>query len=406
MPAHFFAFLIGIAMTNLVTSALSVALGWHIYLHSGNPIDLAIVGLMQVIPTFLFFFATGWVVDSFPRKTLIIACTIAEALIMAGLAISMFDQEMNLAVIFSLLFVHGSVRAFYFPAKQAIVPNLVSKAQLPRAIALSSTIGNVAQTGGPLVAGLLIALVDVHIYSLLFAVLIIAAAAFHFLPTLPPMAIVPRTWATLIGGVTFVRSNSIVLGVIALDLFIVMLGSVVTLLPIYALDILKIGPEQLGVLRGMPAFGAVIAGIVLTSLPPMRGCGVKLFIALLIFSGSIIVFALSEVYWLSVIALFVYGASDMISVNIRLSLVQMATPDHLRGRVNALNGIFITSSNEMGDVRAGGAAAFAGPVTTAFVGGIMAIGVVVSGYLLFPKLRSLDRVIDAAPTDSGEKAAR
>jgi len=401
MPVHFFAFLFGSALINLVTTALSVALGWHIYQHSGDPFDLAIIGLMQIIPTFVFFFATGWVVDSFSRRTLLIGCALGEALVMAGLSLAMLADTIDLRLVFGLLFLHGSVRAFYFPAKQAIVPNLVSEAQLPRAIALSSTVGNVAMTGGPLIAGFLIALIDLDVYGLLAAILFAAGVIFFLLPKMARVEMAPRTWATIIGGVTFVRSNSIVLGAIALDLFIVLLGSVVTLLPIYALDILEIGPEQLGVLRGMPAFGAVLAGAILSGLPPMRRCGTNLFIALLVFAGSIILLALSRNYWLSVIALFIYGASDMISVNIRMSLVQIATPDNLRGRVSALNGIFIATSNEMGDVRAGSAAAFLGPVATALIGGVMAFGVVVGGYWLFPRLRSLDRISDAAHRKAG-----
>jgi len=170
-------------------------------------------------------------------------------------------------------------------------------------------------------------------------------------------------------------------------------------LPIYAADILMVGPEQLGVLRGMPAFGAVFVGVVLASMPEMRHCGWKLFAALFVFGISIIVFGVSTSFWLSAAALFVYGAADMVSVNIRLSLIQIATPDHLRGRVSAVNGIFISSSNELGDVRAGSAAAFFGPITAAVLGGAMAIGVAIAGGLIFAKLRGLDKVVDASSKD-------
>ena len=398
MPTHFLAFLGGSALINLVTTALSVAVGWHIYEHSGNPMDLAIVGLMQIIPTFLFFFASGWIVDSFSRKHLLILCAIAEALVMAGLALVMLAGELNLAFVFGLLFCHGSIRAIYFPATQAIVPNLVSEAQLPRAIALGSTVSNVAMTGGPVMAGVLISLLDRHVYGVLFGLLVAAVITYLLLPRLARMQMAPRDWSTIIGGINYVRTNSIVLGAIGIDLFIVMVGSVVTLLPVYAQDILEISPDALGFLRAMPAFGAVVAGVVLSSLPPMRHCGQRLFLALAVFSGAIVLFALSTNFWLSMAALFVYGAADMISVNIRMTLVQTATPDHLRGRVSAVNSIFIASSNEMGDVRAGGAAAFFGPVATACAGGFMALGVVCIGFLAFPRLRRLDRLADAAPS--------
>ena len=398
MPAHFFAFLGGSALINLATTALSVAVGWHIYEHSGNPMDLAIVGLMQIIPTFLFFFASGWIVDSFSRKHLLIVCAIAEALVMAGLALVMLAGELNLAFVFGLLFCHGSIRTIYFPATQAIVPNLVPEAQLPRAIALGSTVSNVAMTGGPVMAGVLISLLERHVYEVLLGLLVAAVITYLLLPRLARMKMAPRDWSTIIGGITYVRTNSIVLGAIGIDLFIVMVGSVVTLLPVYAQDILEISPDALGFLRAMPAFGAVVAGVFLSSLPPMRHCGQRLFLALAVFSGAIVLFALSTNFWLSMAALFVYGATDMISVNICMTLVQTATPDHLRGRVSAVNSIFIASSNEMGDVRAGGAAAFFGPVATACAGGFMALGVVCIGFLAFPRLRRLDRLADAAPS--------
>ncbi|MAA50872.1 MAG: MFS transporter [Gammaproteobacteria bacterium] len=402
MPAHFLAFLGGSALINLVTTALSVAVGWHIYEHSGNPMDLAIVGLMQIIPTFLFFFASGWIVDSFSRKHLLILCATAEALVMAGLSLVMLAGVLDLAFVFGLLFCHGSIRAIYFPATQAIVPNLVPETQLPRAIALGSTVSNVAMTGGPVMAGVLISLLDRHVYGVLLGLLVASVITYLLLPRLARMQMAPRDWSTIIGGITYVRTNSIVLGAIGIDLFIVMVGSVVTLLPVYAQDILEISPDALGFLRAMPAFGAVVAGVVLSSLPPMRHCGQRLFLALAVFSGAIVLFALSTNFWLSLAALFVYGAADMISVNIRMTLVQTATPDYLRGRVSAVNSIFIASSNEMGDVRAGGAAAFFGPVATACAGGFMALGVVFIGFLAFPRLRRLDRLADAAPSANSE----
>ena len=175
------------------------------------------------------------------------------------------------------------------------------------------------------------------------------------------------------------------------------MGSVVTLLPVYAADILDVGPESLGVLRGMPALGAVFVGLGLAALPPMRRSGFCLFAALVVFAVSILVFALSTTYWISLAALFVYGAADMVSVNIRMTLIQLATPNHLRGRVSAVNSIFISSSNEMGDIRAGSVASILGPVTTVVIGGLAAFSVAIGGWYLFPKLRQLDRLADLCP---------
>ncbi len=397
MPLHFFFFLGANAINYLVIAMLSVALGWHIYQNTGNAFHLALVGLMQVSPVFVFFFATGWIVDTFARKTILTCCAIADAIILMALTMVMLAETLNLTFLFGLLFAHGSVMALYFPASQAIIPNIVPQAQIRRAIAFSSTVNNIAQTGGPLIAGLLIAAINFHIYVVMTFLMVMSALSYQLLPNLPRTKPTPRSWEHIVGGLKFVRSNSIVFGAIALDLFIVLLGSVVTLLPIYAADILMIGPEQLGLLRGLPAFGAVFVGVLLASLPEMRGCGWKLFFALFVFGVSIVIFGLSTNFWISMAALFIYGAADMVSVNIRLSLIQIATPDHLRGRVSAVNGIFISSSNEMGDVRAGSAAALFGPVTAVVIGGVMAIGIALGGALVFSKLRGLNKVNDAAP---------
>lgn len=397
MPLHFFFFLGANAINYLVIAMLSVALGWHIYQNTGNPFHLALVGLMQVSPVFVFFFATGWIVDTFARKKILTCCAIADAIILLALTMVMLAESLNLMLLFGLLFAHGSVMALYFPASQAIIPNIVPQAQIRRAIAFSSTVNNIAQTGGPLIAGLLIVAINFHIYAVMTCLMVMSALSYQLLPNFPRIKPTPRSWEHIVGGLKFVRSNSIVFGAIALDLFIVLLGSVVTLLPIYAADILMIGPEQLGLLRGMPAFGAVFVGVLLASLPEMRGCGWKLFFALFVFGVSIVVFGLSTNFWISMAALFIYGAADIVSVNIRLSLIQIATPDHLRGRVSAVNGIFISSSNEMGDVRAGSAAALFGPVTAVIMGGVMAIGIALGGAMVFAKLRGLNKVNDAAP---------
>jgi len=396
MPIRFFFFLAANALKSLVVAMLSVSLGWHIYQATGNPFHLALVGLMQILPVFVFFFATGWIVDNFSRKKILSGCAIVDAAILSGVTALMLSGPINLALLFALLFAHGAVMALYFPSSQAIIPNIVPEDKIRHAIALSSTVNNVAQTCGPLLAGVLLAVVDFHIYGIMTALMLISALSYQFLPKLPRLTQTARSWDSIVGGLKFVRSNSIVLGAIALDLFIVLLGSVIALLPIYATDILKVGPEELGLLRGMPAFGAVFVGVCLASIKEMRFCGAKLFISLVLFGVSIIVFGLSTNFWLSAAALFVYGATDMISVNIRLSLIQMATPDHLRGRVSAVNGIFISSSNEMGDVRSGSLAALIGPMATVLLGGVMAVGVAVGGGLLFARLRTLDKVTDAA----------
>jgi MFS family permease len=397
MPVSFFGFLTARAAVSLANAMLSISIGWHLYQNSGDPFDLALVGLMQITPIFLFFFVTGWAVDSLPRKLMLIICTISEAAILAAITLVMLAETLNLTLIFSLIFLHGATKAFYTPAQQAIIPNIVPEAMLSRAIALNATVGKIFGTLGPLLAGMLITIVDTYTYLVAAGLMLVSTIAYLFLPKLARLKPTGRSLEMVLGGISYVRSNSIVLGAIALDLFIVMMGSVMTLLPVYAADILKVGPESLGMLRGAPAFGGVIVGLVLAALPPMRQAGLCLFLALAVFSASIAVFALSTVYWISLVALCVYGAADMVSVNIRMTLIQLATPDRLRGRVSAVNSIFISSSNEMGDVRAGSIAAILGPVATVFVGSLMAFGVTLGGWYLFPKLRQLDRLGDARP---------
>lgn len=397
MPVYFISFLVARAAVSLVTTMLSIAIGWHLYQNSGNTLDLALVGVMQVIPILLFFFATGWATDSLPRKTLLIICTFSDVLILAGISIVMLADKMNLTYIFTLLFLHGTVKAFYAPAQQAIITNIVPRAMLSRAVALNNTVGKIFGTAGPLLAGVLIAMIDTYTYFVAASLMGISSIAYLTLPKLTQLKPSERSLKMVLGGFVYVRSNSIVLGAIALDLFIVLMGSVVTLLPVYAADILHVGPESLGVLRGMPALGSVIVGFTLASMPPMRRCGLCLFAALTVFAVSILVFSLSTVYWISLAALFAYGAADMVSVNIRMTLIQLATPDHLRGRVSAVNSIFISSSNEMGDIRAGSTASILGPVTTVFIGGLAALGIAFWGWYMFPKLRQLDRLADLCP---------
>ena len=383
----------------LCSSMLSVAIGYHIYFLTGNPFDLALVGLMQIVPMILLFIFSGWAVDHFPRKKILISCAFVEAIVYVGLAISMNSDELNRLVIFSLIFLHGCARAFYSPASQAILPNIVSSSYLSRAVAITSSVWTTAQTIGPFAAGLLIALIDFKTYWALVALSASGACMFILLPTLPASKPLGRGLKPLLNGIRYVMDNPIVLPSISLDLLIVLVGSVMALLPVYTIDVLKVGPETLGLLRAMPALGGVVMGLLLAKLPPMRKSGKQLFIALGIFAASILVFALSSTLWISLAALWVYGASDMISVNIRSTLIQLATPDELRGRVSAVNMLFIGISNEMGDFRAGSVAALFGPVTTVLAGAGMAFAVALGGYIAFPRLRQLDKLTDAETRD-------
>ena len=384
-------FLIARGSLSLASTMLTVALGWHLYQISGNAMDLAYVGLMQILPIYLFFFASGWAIDRFRRDQLVRWCSLAELIAYAGIAWVMTQDQLDRGLLFALVFLQGSAKAFYSPALQAILPNIVPPERLNQAVAMASTTWNAAMTAGPAVAGFLILLFDRQVYWSLCACVIVASASYLALPALNIDAPLQRGREQLVAGLKFVASNPILLGSLSLDLLAVGLGSVIVLLPIYATDILNVGPEDLGILRATPALGAVLMGLWMARRKSqIRNVGRKLFITLLVFALSIAAFALSNIYWISLLALFVYGASDMVSVNIRMTLVQLATPDALRGRVSAVNSLFIATSNEAGDFRGGASAAAIGPVATAGAGAVLALAVTLWGWRQFPSLFKLD----------------
>ncbi len=390
----FLAFLNARMFTHLATSILSVAVGWHIYQATGDPFDLALVGLVQIVPIAGLFMISGWVVDNFPRNRILVGCTILQGMIFFGLGLSFGQEDFNKTAIFMLLFLNGVGRAFFGPALQATLPKIVERRLLSKAVAVSSTVWTVAATAGPFVGGLLIAWIDTNVYWILTSFAVSASISFLVLPEISVNRSTERGAHQLLEGIRYVFSNPYVLPGILLDLLVVMLGSVVALLPIYASDILELGPEALGLLRAMPALGSVVAGLMIVRLPPIRWAGNQLFMALGLFSISIVIFSISRTLWISLGALFIYGASDMVSVSIRSTLIQLATPDDLRGRVSAVNSLFIASSNDLGDFRSGAAASMIGPVAAAVTGGFLALSVALGGYCLSPKLRRLDRLQD------------
>ncbi len=391
----FLSFLTARMFVHLASSILSVAVGWHLYQATGDPFDLALVGLMQILPIAGLFIVSGWVVDNFARNRILIGCTALQGVVYLGLGFSFGEEDFSRTTVFALLFLNGVGRAFFGPALQATLPNIVERHLLSKAVAVSSTVWTVAATAGPFFAGLLIAWIDTRTYWLMASFALCATLLFLLLPNLRVKKSTESGAQQLLDGIRYVLANPYVLPGISLDLFIVLLGSVVALLPVYAADILKVGPEALGLLRAMPALGAVMAGVVIARLPPMRRTGKQLFVALGFFAFSILAFATSRTLWFSLGALWLYGASDMVSVNIRSTLIQLATPDGLRGRVSAVNSLFIATSNDLGDFRAGAVASLIGPVATVLTGGLMALGIAMGGYVVFPALRRLDRLNDA-----------
>jgi MFS family permease len=390
----FFGILIGRIATTLIASSMVVSIGWHLYEATGNPFDLALVGLFQIIPIFAFTLPAGWVADHFSRRTILLITATLQLVILIVVAWIMAQPELNKWWLFLALAILGIGRAFFAPAIQSALPNVVPAEQLNRAVALISSSWNFALMIGPFVAGLLIAWIDRDLYWLLIIISLFTLGGFSLLPPLRPKTKRQSVNITdLLGGVAYLRENQVVLGCMTIDLFIVLVGSVMAILPVFVSDVLNAGPETLGLLRAMPAVGATLMGLVITGRKQaIKNNGPLLFVALLIFSGSIVVFATVHIVWVAAVALFIYGASDMVSVVLRSSIVQIATPDKLRGRVSALNTLFIATSNEMGDFRSGSATALLGPVTGAFIGGLMAFGVVGISYFVFKPLRTLGEI--------------
>ena len=347
----------------------TVAVGWQVYAITGNPFDLGLVGLSQFLPAILLVLVTGAVADRFSRRHILGACLGLQALTAAGLVAFARGGAEAVAPIFGLLVVFGIGRAFYTPARQAIVPNLVPPADLPNAIAVTSTAQQAATICGPVAGGVLYALQPGAAYGATLVLLLLSAALMLSIPQ-PAQQRAPgyATWEKLSAGIRYIWREKVVLGAISLDLFAVLLGGAVALLPVYAADVLKVGPEGLGMLRAAQAVGAIAMGTLLIWRPIADHAGRIMFAAVFAFGAFTLVFALSEIVWLSALALMLMGAADMVSVNIRGTLIQLWTPDELRGRVNAVNQVFIGASNEIGGFRAGTMAAFMGPVAAVALG--------------------------------------
>ena len=391
---------IGIANTMLI-----VALGWHLYEITGDPWSLALVGLMQIIPVYVFFFVSGYVIDRFPRVWVVRACALVEALAVLGIAQILTQGDPDLPTLYVLVFVHGAGRAFHGPALHAIVPNIVPREVLDRAIAMSSTSWNAASIVGPVVAGYLILMLDRRIYDVIALASAATLIGYLFIPSIRIPQEKGDRLKTLLADIQYVRGKPIILGGLTIDLLMVGFGSVMVLLPVFAADILLVGPEELGLMRGMPALGSVLMGLFLsTRRREISGAGPKLWFSLIVFAASILVFSLSEILILSLVALFFYGASDMVSVNIRMGMVQAATPEYLRGRVAAVNMLFIQTSNEGGDFRGGALAGLLGPVQTVLIGGVLGLGFLAWSRKQFPGLYTLDKISDLSQQDRATRA--
>ncbi len=390
---NFLLFVFSRVFNILGVHALTVAVGWHIYQLTGDPLYLGLAGIVQFAPSFAFFLAAGYAADLFDRRVVIVSCNAVHVLV--GVLLFALGVAGSTVVwpIFLALALHGAARAFFLPAIQAILPNIVPPLLFPNAVAYASSAQKMGQLVGPAMGGLLIAWIGDAAY-LVMAGLFAAAALTGGLIAVP-LAIRSSDSAALSAmfqGLIYIWRKKVVLGAISIDLMAVLFGGVLGLLPVYASDVLHVGPGGLGLMRAMPAFGALGVGLILAQLHSPGRMGLVLFASLAVFGTSIVVFSLSTWFWLSLAALMVNGASDMVSVYVRQTLVQIATPDEMRGRVSAVSTVSVNASNELGDFRAGTLAAALGTVPAVLAGGLVTLGVAALWWRLFPDLRRVDRL--------------
>jgi MFS family permease len=391
--APFLFYFSGRACSTLAYQMGAVAVGWQVYALTNSAFDLGLVGLSQFLPMAMLTFLAGHAADRYQRKQVLQACQITEALVAGFLAWGTFGHWITVGQIFTAVVVFGAARAFGSPASAAMLPGVVPEGLFQKGTAIASGAFQAATIAGPAMGGFAYALSPGVPYAAM-AVLWLVASVLNGLIKMdrPVMAKEPPTLASLFAGVGFVRRNPNILGVISLDLFAVLLGGATALLPIYARDILHTGPWGLGILRGAPAVGALLMTVVLARHAMQRRVGMRMFQAVIVFGLATMVFGLSHWFLMSLLALFVMGASDTVSVVIRLSLVQLATPDNMRGRVSAVNFLFINASNNLGEFESGFTAALLGPMPAAVLGGVGSVVVALLWLRLFPGLRGVERL--------------
>ena len=375
-------------LTTFATQIVSVAVGWQVYDLTRNPFDLGIVGIVQFLPSLLLVLVTGVVADRFGRRLIMTLATLVEA----GCALALLFLTLrglgSAVPIFVVLAMFGVARAFYGPASSSLFANLVPPEDFANAIAWNSSTWQTATIVGPVAGGLLYGLSAEVAYATAAVLMLVAALLVFTIPKPAQQTATDKpTMQTLFAGFGYIWSEKIVLGAISLDLFAVLLSGASALLPVYARDILELGPWGLGLLRSAPGIGAICVAIWLAGHPIRDHAGRIMLGFVAVFGAVTVLFGVSTITWLSILALALLGATDMFSVYIRETLIQLWTPDEVRGRVNAVNQVFVGASNEVGEFRAGTMAALIGTVPAVVIGGVGAIAVAGLWAWLFPALR-------------------
>ncbi len=351
--------------------------------------QIGLVGLFQFVPLALLTPVAGWVADRFERRTVARIANAVDMAVALALGYVTANDLLSLPVLFALAALHGTARVFVGPAMSAIAPNIVPASLLPKAIAMSAIAWQLGSVAGPALGGFLYAADPALPYWTAAGLMFVAILALSPIrPVIPPPFEGKATpLKQMADGLSYVRGHRFLFGAITLDLFAVLLGGATAMLPVYARDILDVGTEELGVLRAAPALGAALVALWFAWRPLRHNVGVKMIAAVVAFGFATIIFGLSQQMWLSLAALAALGAFDMLSVYVRSSLIQLHTPDTMRGRVSAVSGLAISASNELGEVQSGIAAALIGPVAAVVVGGAAAVAVALGWAYIFPELR-------------------
>ncbi|MDH0647015.1 MFS transporter [Pseudomonas sp. GD03858] len=389
----FLAFWLARVFTASGFQMLTVAIGWHLYQLTGNVLDLGLVGLVEFAPRVLFMLHTGHVADRYDRRKVAALCQTLQALIALALALGSVTDNVSREMIFVLAFLLGATRSFEMPATQALLPNVVPPGLFPRAVAASASATQSATIVAPAVGGFLYAFGSTWVYGPTVVLYLIACLLTLSLDARRQQPQPGRAnLDSLLAGIRFIRSRPDILGAISLDLFAVLLGGATALLPVFAKDILLTGAWGLGLLRSAPAVGALLMSLWLARFPVERKVGLIMFTSVGVFGVATIAFGLSTSFWFSLAVLVVLGAADMISMVIRGAFVQLETPDEMRGRVSAVNGLFIGASNQLGEFESGLTAHWFGTVPAVVLGGVGTLVVTGVWMKLFPTLTHRDRM--------------
>jgi len=394
-PKHaFFWFLIARCAAITGYQMMGMAVAWQVYELTHRPLDLGLVGLLQFIPSALLVLVVGHVADRHNRRWLVCGAQLVEAAALLALAAATLGQWVNREIIFLFVLIASTARAFEFTTMQTLLPSLVDRHDLPRAMAVNASVSQGSVIVGPMLGGLIYAMGADIVYEASLVMFLLSAVIIfriRFRSVAPSRE--PVTLQTIFAGVSFIRSRPVLLGAISFDLFAVLLGGATALLPVYARDILLASPRGLGLLRSAPAVGAFVTSIWMARHPLRRRVGTVMFTCVALFGLATIGFALSTSMLLSFLMLVLLGGADMVSVVIRASLVQLETPDEMRGRVSAVNSVFIGASNQLGEFESGLTAAWFGVVPATIIGGVGTLLVVGVWRYLFPQLAQRDTLL-------------